>query len=569
MIPLKKHLVGYNSNTFLQDAVAGLVVGMVTIPQAIAYALLAGVPAQAGLYACLLPMILYALLGSSKHLVVGPVAIAAVMIVSTVSEFAPKYSAEYLSITQAICIEVAASFVILRLARLGSLTNLVSHPVLTGFVNGAVLLIIISQIPALIGTENSSSLSAIDLLQILTAQDNQFDWISLFLGLAAISFLIVYRWVLTKEDENPRQTKSFSTPLLVGLGPAILISSAIFFVYYLGDLKSLSTVGQIPQGLPTFLLPEIDSQLWISIFPSSFIIALVIYVESFSIATTLASREKMTIDAQQELIALSAANFGAGMTGAYPVAGSFSRSGVNYFSNARTPISSLICAVVIVVSLLFFNELFGLMPLTILAAIVIVSAIGLLDLPVMFENWNTHKLDTISGLATLVTVLLIGIEVGLILGILLSIAFFLKQVSDPSITVVGWLPGTEELRSQERYEVETHPNLMFVRIDENIFFGNANNLEIKMIEFANSKKSISQFVVVCSSVNRIDTSGLAMFSRLSERLKGVNITLNLSDLKGSLEKNLDLKDLENGISGKIFRTAKETMAQLIEETNHR
>ena len=209
------------------------------------------------------------------------------------------------------------------------------------------------------------------------------------------------------------------------------------------------------------------------------------------------------------------------------------------------------------------------MPLTILAAIVIVSAIGLLDLPVMFENWNTHKLDTISGLATLVTVLLIGIEVGLILGILLSIAFFLKQVSDPSITVVGWLPGTEELRSQERYEVETHPNLMFVRIDENIFFGNANNLELKMIEFANSKKSISQFIVVCSSVNRIDTSGLAMFSRLSERLKGVNITLNLSDLKGSLEKNLDLKDLEYGISGKIFRTAKETMAQLIEETNHR
>jgi len=315
VIPLKKHLVGYNSNTFLQDAVAGLVVGMVTIPQAIAYALLAGVPAQAGLYACLLPMILYALLGSSKHLVVGPVAIAAVMIVSTVSEFAPKYSAEYLSITQAICIEVSVIFVILRLARLGSLANLVSHPVLTGFVNGAVLLIIISQIPALIGTDNSSSLSAIDLLQILTAQDNQFDWISLFLGLAAISFLIVYRWVLTKEDENPRQNKSFGAPLLVGLGPAILISSAIFFVYYLGDLKSLSTVGQIPQGLPTFLLPEIDSQLWISIFPSSFIIALVIYVESFSIATTLASREKMTIDAQQELIALSAANFGAGMTG--------------------------------------------------------------------------------------------------------------------------------------------------------------------------------------------------------------------------------------------------------------
>ena len=199
----------------MQDTVAGLVVGMVTIPQAIAYALLAGVPAQAGLYACLLPMILYALLGSSKHLVVGPVAIAAVMIVSTVSEFAPKYSAEYLSITQAICIEVAVVFLVLRLARLGSLINLISHPVLTGVVNGAVLLIIISQIPTLIGTENSSDLSAIGFFQTLTGQGYQLDWISLLLGLTAIMFLIIYRWALTKEEANPQQSKSLSTPLSV------------------------------------------------------------------------------------------------------------------------------------------------------------------------------------------------------------------------------------------------------------------------------------------------------------------------------------------------------------------
>ena len=147
----------------------------------------------------------------------------------------------------------------------------------------------------------------------------------------------------------------------------------------------------------------------------------------------------------------------------------------------------------------------------------------------------------------------------------LSIAFFLQQASTPSVTVVGWLPGTEELRSKERYEVETYPNLMFVRIDENIFFGNSNNLEIKMFELASSKKSISQFIIVCSSVNRIDTSGLAMFARLSERLAGVNIILSLCDLKGSLEKNLDLKELENRISGKIFRTAKDTTGQLTAE----
>ena len=242
-------------------------------------------------------------------------------------------------------------------------------------------LIIISQIPTLIGTEISSDLSAIGFFQILTGQGYQLDWISLLLGLTAISFLIIYRWALTKEEANPQQSKSLSAPLLAGLGPAILISGAIFFVYYFGDLKSLKTVGQIPQGLPVFLIPEIDLKLWISIFPASFIIALVIYIESFSIATSLATREKTTIDAQQELIALSVANFGAGITGAYPVAGSFSRSSVNYFSNAKTPVSSLICAIVIVFSLLFFNELFGLMPLTILAAIVIAVSYTHLTLP--------------------------------------------------------------------------------------------------------------------------------------------------------------------------------------------
>ena len=182
MVPLTKHLAGYSRQTFANDATAGLVVGMVTIPQAIAYALLAGVPPEAGLYACLLPMILYSVFGSSEHLVVGPVAIAALLIVSTVSEYAPKFSSEYLNITQIVCVEVGLIFLTLKILRLGSLTNLISHPVLTGFVNGAVLLIIISQLPIIAGVDGSSGLSAIDSLLVLAAKMTDFELLSLILA---------------------------------------------------------------------------------------------------------------------------------------------------------------------------------------------------------------------------------------------------------------------------------------------------------------------------------------------------------------------------------------------------
>ncbi len=566
MIPLTKHLAGYNRQTFASDANAGLVVGMVTIPQAIAYALLAGVPPEAGLYACLLPMLLYSLFGSSKHLVVGPVAIAALLIVSTVSEYAPKFSSEYLHITQIVCIEVALIFMVLKILKLGALTNLISHPVLTGFVNGAVLLIIISQLPIVAGVNGISDLSASESLSHLMNEGSNFKTLSLSLGLGSIAFLIYFKWIIKRKTaRNAENASNQREHLIIGMGPIILVSTSILFVYSFDGATNLQTVGHIPNGLPSFLIPDVDLQIWLSMLPGSFIIALVTYIESYSIATTLANKEQKTIDSQQELFALSAANLGAGLTGAYPVAGSFTRSSVNYFSGAKTPMSSLICALLIIVSLLFFTEMFSLLPLAILGAIVIVSAMSLFDFSVIQQKWGIHKSDKVSELITFLSVLIIGVEIGLMIGVFLSISFFLQQASRPQITQVGRLPKTQFFRSIERYEVEILPDSLFARVDENIFFANANNIEVKLLELMGQAEFPRDLIIVCSAINRIDSTGLQMISRLSSRLEESDSFLHLSDLKGTLLNKLDHNDLQTRISGRIFQTANAGMMQLKED----
>lgn len=563
MIPLQKHLIGYTPQTLIPDALAGLVVGMVTIPQAIAYALLAGVPPEAGLYACLLPMVLYAATGSSKHLVVGPVAIAALMIVSTVSEYAPRFSSDYLSITNIICVQVALIFAFLRFLRLGALVNLISHPVLTGFINAAVVLIIISQLPILTGMETGKDLSPLSSFLKTLEQANDFNLLSIGLGLLSLLFLAVFSAAIKMTNPNKsKEEASQPNHLFIGLGPIFLVSTSIFLVYFFEGTHVVETVGHIPSGLPALVIPEFDRGLWVALLPASLIIAMVTYIESFSIATALATKENTKIDSHQELMALSIANLGAGFTGAYPVAGSFSRSSVNYNAGAKTPISSLVCAAIIVLSLVFFTELFALLPLTVLAAIVIISALSLFDFKSLYESWGIQKSDAVSEIATFLGVLILGVELGLLLGVFLSVAFFLRQAGNPKIVTVGRLPGTEYFRSNERYQVETSPGTLMVRIDENIFFASTENIEVTLMSMADKSQSLKNLLVVCSAVNIIDTTGLQMLSRLSSHLKRNNTSLHLSDLKGTLLSRLDQTHIENRISGKVFVTANQGLEYL-------
>ena len=569
-VPIVPILTSYQRSDFSHDAVAGLVVGMVTIPQAVAYAHLAGMPPEAGLYACLLPMLLYSVFGSSRQMVVGPVAVSALLVAATISQYAPKYSESYVQLTTVLCLEVGIILWLLRLSRMGGLINLLSHPVITGFVNAAAILIIVSQLPTFLGLEVDNSATPISVVSQTVAKLGDTNLDTFRLGLVALALLIVL-------PSTVRRLGSLLgypiTPnhALTRLGPMIVAVLGVGAVYAFDLFGQVSTVGDVPAGLPAITIPLLtfaNVGIWVDMLPAAGVIALVAYIESYSIGTTLAAREQSRVNSHQELIAMGAANIGAAFTGAYPVAGSFSRSSVNYYAGARTPVSSLVCAVVIVVVLLFFTHLFTHLPDGVLAAIVMISVVGLMDLKNGPHHWRFHREDTITEYATMLLVLFMGVEFGLLAGVGLSIAFFIRISSRPNITQVGRLGDSELFRSIKRYDVQTLPHVLALRVDENIYFGNATQIEDKFMKRAQRRKSARHLLMVCSSVNMIDATGIQMLHRLNANLKRAGVKLSLCDVKGRLLPRLHSAGVIENLGGDHFISADRAMKHFAEELEH-
>jgi len=560
-VPLADIVSNYQRSDFGHDAMAGLIVGMVTIPQAVAYALLAGVPPQSGLYACLLPMVIYAVFGSSKQLVVGPVAVAALLVTATVSELAPRYSEAYLGITTLLCLQVGLLLGVLRITRMGGLVTLLSHPVINGFVTAAAILIIISQLPSLTGIAVPDNTNPSNALAGLVGKITSLNPYALSFGATALLFLLVSRPLIGKLLHAFGMQEAQDHPL-ARIGPMICAGVASLVVIAFNLESNLTTVGKIPTGLPEITLPPMSLNIWLELLPAALIIAVVTYVESYSIGTTLATRTNDRINANQELLALGLANISAGFTGAYPVAGSFSRSSVNFAAGARTPASSLVCAVVVVLTLLFFANLFVSLPNAVLAAIVMTSVFGLIDFSKIRTNWKIYRDDSVTEFATIAFVLLLGVEVGLLAGVALSIALFIRNSSQPNITQVGRLGDSEQFRSVKRYPVQVHEQILALRIDENIYFANAAQIEDKLLRRVAGRHGTKHLLLVCNAVNRIDATGLSMLLRVDQQLQSMGVQLHLSDVKGPLLAQLETSQLPMSISGEMFFTADQAFKAL-------
>ncbi len=566
-IPIIDVIRDYERADFHHDLVAGLVVGMITVPQAIAYAFLAGLPPEAGLYACLAPMVIYAMLGSSRQMVVGPVAVAALMVAAAVGEYAPAYSDAYLGITTILCLQSGVVLWLLRLSNMGGVVNLLSHPVIVGFVNAAALLIIISQLGPLVGISTDATLNPLDRLLALTDQADAFNHVALGIGLACA----VGMWLISRYLTIPLRWVGLDLPRdhsVTRLGPLIVVIVAVFAVWVgnLHETQGVAVIGEVPGGLPALTLPPFDWDLWVALLPTSTMIALVAYVESYSIGTTLATRERTRVNSHQELIALGAANVGAAFTGAYPVAGSFTRSSVNYQTGARTQLSSLVCMVVILLTLLFFTPAFTLLPHAALAAIVIVSVFGLMDFASARAHWKVHRDDSITQVVTLVTVLVFGVEAGLITGVALSIAFFVRRVSRPHIAIVGRIGETEAFRAARRYDVETFAHVAAIRVDESLFFANANQVESKLLKIIQRRPGTRHVLLVCNAVNMVDISGLEMLERINANLQAMGITLHFSEVKAPVMEQLEATDFLESLRGDIYFTTDQAMRDLAERT---
>ncbi len=565
-VPIIAVARSYRRQDFPHDLVAGLVVGVVTVPQAVAYAFLAGMPPEAGLYACLAPMVIYAVLSSSRQLVVGPVAVAALMVAATVGEHASAYSDAYVGITTALSLEVGLVLWLLRAFKLGGIVNLLSRPVVSGFVNGAAMLIILSQLGAFTGTAASAPLDDGALAWLATNARSLLDVdpVALTVGVASLVTIWGIRRYGTSRLRFRRRAdiQALREQPWTRAGPLLVTIVATVAVVAF-DLD-IGVVGSVAAGLPSLTIPVLDAGLWLDLAPNAALIALVAYVESYSVGKTLASRQRQRIDSNQELIALGAANVSAAFCGAYPVAGSFSRSSINHAAGARTPMSVLVCAAIIVVTLLWLTPLFANLPQATLAAIVITSVVGLIDFRAVRNHWRFYRPDFLTHFATFGSVLLGGVEVGLMIGVGVAIVLFMRGSARPHIAVVGRLGDTPHFRSVERYEVKTWPHLVAARVDESFYFANADKIESRLAELAErpqadpgdgtSSQSVEHLLIVMSAVNFIDTTGLEMLQRLIFHLGRQGVATHLCEVKGPVRDQLEHVAVEDWLSGRVFQT---------------
>ena len=565
-LPLWGTVKQYRRRDVAPDLVAGLILGVITIPQAIAYAFLAGLPAQAGLYACLVPMVLYAILGSSRHLVVGPVAVAALMVASAVGTYAPAYSDAYLGITAILSVQAGLFLWVLRLLQMGGIVNLLSHAVITGFVNAAALLIVISQLHPFFGLSFAGTeASPVARLEDLMNQLPELNVATFAIGLASMVCVFFFTYALIPLLQRLNRDFPDEHPVSKA-GPiaAALLAGLTVWFFELDGTAAVATVGEVPGGLPSLVTPPFDPDLWLDLAPISAMIAFVAYVESYSVGATLANRERTRINSHQELIALGAANVGAAFTGAYPVAGSFTRSSVNYQAGAHTQISALVCMLVIVGVLLFLTPVFSSLPHSALAAIIIISVFGLIDLSHLREQWRFHRSDVFTQLLTTLIVLAYNVETGLMVGVLLSIAFLVRDSSRPYIAEVGRMPGTEQFKAVTRYDVETLPHVAAVRIDESLYFANANQIENKVLKIIERRPGTRHLLLVFSAINRIDSSGLEMLYRINDSLKARGITTHLADVKARPLAKLQQTQFITALSGRIYFTTDQGLRALAE-----
>ncbi|SDU32784.1 SulP family inorganic anion transporter [Halopseudomonas salegens] len=519
------------------DLTAGVVVSVMIIPQSMAYAMLAGLPVQVGLYASILPLIGYALFGSSMTMSVGPVAVTALMTAALLGPMAAIGSGEYLQLAIWLALLSGALLFLFGLLRLGFLANFLSHPVISGFISGAAVLIVLSQIPHLFGlSELPASPDA------LLAGWQPLNSLILFLGLVGLLWLLYARSLMARHLEQIGLAAPLAK-ILARLAPILVVVVGILVtdVWQLHD-RGMPVVGELPAGLPSLVWTTPGWNTLYSLLLPALLISLVSFVESVSIAQSLARHKRQSIDANRELLGLGAANVGAGLSGGFAVCGGFSRSVVNDEAGAQTPLAGVVAALIIALILATLAPLFAQLPLVVLAVVILVAVTPLIDLSSLRRAWRYDRAEGLTLLLTALGVIFMGVEAGIILGIALSLAAQLWRGSRPHVAVLGRVPETDYFRNTKRHLVETEPHLLALRIDESIFFANTKAVEHAIQRALSDYPDTRELLLILSAVNHIDSTGLDMLSELSEGLAERDIRLHLAEVKGPVMDQLENTD---------------------------
>lgn len=550
----------YNRQILTQDLLAAVIVTVMLIPQSLAYAMLAGLPAEVGIYASIAPLVLYSLLGSSRVLAVGPVAVVSLMTASAIGQFAEAGSVLYWQAAMILAFMSGAMLLVMGLLRLGFLANFLSHPVISGFISASGLIIAASQMKHLFGVKADGH----SLLEILTSLVQQLGAVhrpTLAIGAAALLFLLWVRRYL-KSLLLKTGLSAFTADVASKAAPVLAIVLTSLIVWGLGAESGIKIVGTVPSGLPPLTWPQWDAALWQQLLVPALLISIVGFVESVSVGQTLAAKRRQRIDPDQELVALGGSNISAALTGGFPVTGGFSRSVVNFDAGAQTPAAGLFTAVGLALAALFLTPALYYLPQATLAATIMVAVLSLVDFEIFKRTWRFSKPDFWALSATFGLTLLYGVEVGLMAGVSLSLALFLYRSSRPHIAIVGLIEGTEHFRNVERHAVQTSQTVLGIRVDESLYFANARYLEDFINQAMADHPQMKHLILQCSAVNSIDASALESLEAIQHRLSSAGIALHLSEIKGPVMDQLNKTDFLQHLTGRVFLTHYQAVQQL-------
>ncbi|MFA7243578.1 MAG: SulP family inorganic anion transporter [Sulfuricellaceae bacterium] len=547
--------VNFTSGTCKADLLAGITVALVAIPQSLAYAQLAGVPAYYGLYAALIPTVIGALFGSSKQLSTGPVAMTSLLTAASVAPLAAHGSELFYSYVILLALLSGGIQVAFGVFRVGVLLNFLSHPVLMGFINAAAIIIGLSQLPTLLGIPAQQSTHFIlDIWQVVS-HINTLHELSLGFGLSAIILLVSF--------------KKFAPRL-----PGVLITVAsLTWVSYALDYARLGggVVGVVPQGLPNLSIPPLDWHATVALLPAGFVIALISFMEAMSSAKVIAIKTRQPWDENKELIGQGLAKIAAAFSHSMPVSGSFSRSALNLAADAKTPLSSVISAVFVLLTLLFFTSALHHLPKPVLAAIIMMAVVGLVNFRTVVNAWRANRDDGVASVVTFVATLAFApnIQNGILTGIILSLVLLLYRLMRPRIALLGILDDTT-LRDAQRHNLPPLPaRLGALRFDGALRFMNVSYFEDALLKLERENPQISHILIKASGINDLDASGADMLFNLVERFKKNGITLVFSGPKRQMQEVMDRTGLTEKISkDNIFTTDKIAIEELYRRLTH-
>jgi SulP family sulfate permease len=552
MLQLPNWMRQYQRPWLSGDLTAGLIVTVMLIPQSLAYAMLAGLPPQIGLYASILPLFAYAFFGSSMTLAVGPVAVASLMTASALTPLAAPGSESYIMLAVLMALMSGLILFVAGLLRLGFLAYFLSHPVISGFISGSAILITMGQLKYLLGIPLPGG-SIIVIIKGLADQISAINVDTTLIGIAALIFLFFARSGLAPAlkaigvADKPAELLTKLAPMAV-----VIISTIIVASTGIHQSAHVAIVGDVPSGLPHLVLPPISWQQAEALWLPALLISLVGFVESVSVAQSLALKRGQRISPDRELLGIGAANIASALSGGYPVTGGFARSVVNFSAGANTPAAGVISAVLMAIVISAFTGWFYYLPISVLAATIIVAVLGLLDWHTLREAWRYDKADAVSLLLTLAGVIFLGVEEGILLGVALSLAVLVWRSSHPHMAIVGRVPGTEHFRNIDRHQVETLPGLVALRIDESLYFANAQIIEEKIESLIQSNTSTRTVLLVLSAVNQLDSTALAILTDMEKTLAERDIRLQFAEIKGPVLDRLRSTPLGETMRNQIF-----------------